>query len=155
MSRTIEVTVRQALQTVQNSSTGEVDERIHQMLEDYLRQTWSRIQAQPDTYVMTDLEFAVLNHFRARAEYQNETARKAISRYWDNIRPSNGADSTDLRQMPEEGYTSRVSWMTRALSINLLLQEGFAPDRDQEWSRQFRPDASRSLKSPKEAYTRK
>ncbi|KIW72949.1 hypothetical protein PV04_01107 [Phialophora macrospora] len=94
MSRTIGLTVRQALHIVQNSSSGQIDERILQVLEDFLRETWARIQAQPDTYVMTDLEFPVFNHFRARAEFQNETARKAVSRYWDSQRPSNGANPT-------------------------------------------------------------
>lgn len=84
MSRTIEVTVRQALQIAQNSSSGQIDQQFVQILENYLRQTWARIRASPETYVMSELEFAVFNHFRARAEFQNETARKAVSRYWDN-----------------------------------------------------------------------
>jgi hypothetical protein len=43
---------------------------------------------------MDDLDFAVFNHSRARAEFQNETARKAVSRYWDSQRRSNGANPT-------------------------------------------------------------
>lgn len=90
MSRTIEATVRQALQVAQNSETGQIDPRIVQILESYLTQVWRRIQDKPDSYVMTELEFAVFNYFRARSELQNETARKAVSRYWNNRGPSDG-----------------------------------------------------------------
>jgi hypothetical protein len=45
---------------------------------------WHRIQARPNSYVMTDLEFAVFNHYRSQPEFQTETARKAISRYWQS-----------------------------------------------------------------------
>ncbi|EXJ70616.1 uncharacterized protein A1O5_06687 [Cladophialophora psammophila CBS 110553] len=91
MSRTLEVTVRQALQIAQNSQTGVIDPQILQILENYLSRTWSRIQAEPDTYIMDGLEFAVFNHFRARSEFQNETARKAVSRYWNSRTASDGA----------------------------------------------------------------
>lgn len=90
MSRTIEMTVRQALQIAQNSPTGQVDPQILRILEDYLSQIWQRIQDRPNTYVMNALEFAVFNHYRARTEFQNETARKAVSRYWDSRSPSDG-----------------------------------------------------------------
>ncbi|KIX97038.1 uncharacterized protein Z520_07152 [Fonsecaea multimorphosa CBS 102226] len=95
MSRTYETTVRQALQMAQNSPTGELDPQILQILENYLTQLWGRIQAQPETYVMTVLEFAVFNLFRARAEFQNETARKAISRYWDSHTASNNTSNSE------------------------------------------------------------
>ncbi|KIW35486.1 uncharacterized protein PV07_02182 [Cladophialophora immunda] len=78
MSRTPTMTVRQALQIAQNSETDELDPQILQILETFLRQLWGRIQSLPETYIMDELEFAVFNHSRARSEFQNETARKAL-----------------------------------------------------------------------------
>jgi len=91
MSRTVEVTVRQALQIAQNSQSGQIDPRILQILEGALNQTWRRIQAQPNSYVMNELEFAIFNRYRARSEFQNETARKAVSRYWNSRSAGDGA----------------------------------------------------------------
>lgn len=90
MSRTVAITVRQALRIAQNSPTGQIDPQILRILEAALSQTWRNIQAQPNAYVMSDLEFAVFNHYRARPEFQNETAQKAVSRYWNNRRAGNG-----------------------------------------------------------------
>ena len=85
------MTVRQALQVAQNSQTGQIDPRVLQILERELVRIWGRIRAQPNSYVMDGLEFAVFNHYRARSEFQNETARKAVSRYWNSRSPSDGA----------------------------------------------------------------
>ena len=90
MSRSLQTRVREALQIAQNSTTGLIDYGSAQSLENYLRETWGRVLAHPNTYIMTELEFAVFNHFRARAEYQNETARKAVQRFWDSRRASDG-----------------------------------------------------------------
>jgi len=90
MSRTVVVTIRQALQVAQNSETGQIDPRILQILENALRQIWENIQKQPSTYVMTVLEFAIFNYYRARPELQNEIARKAVSRYWTNRNVTHG-----------------------------------------------------------------
>ncbi|KIX07523.1 uncharacterized protein Z518_02176 [Rhinocladiella mackenziei CBS 650.93] len=84
MSRTPKLTVRQALQIAQNSQTGQIDPQILQILEEALAQIWTRIQAQPNTYFMNELEFAIFNRYRGRSEFQNETARKAVSRYWNS-----------------------------------------------------------------------
>ncbi|KAI1610327.1 hypothetical protein EDD36DRAFT_498208 [Exophiala viscosa] len=84
MSRTVVVTVRQALQVAQNSESGQIDPRILQILENALSHIWENIQKQPNSYVMTVLEFAIFNFYRARSELQNEIARKAVSRYWNN-----------------------------------------------------------------------
>jgi hypothetical protein len=40
---------------------------------------------------MNELEFAIFNRYRARPELQNETARKAVSRYWNSRNARNGA----------------------------------------------------------------
>jgi len=84
MSRTVEITTRQAIQIAQNSQDGHIDPRILKILENALCYVWRNIQRQPNTYVMTHLEFAIFNFYRALPELQNETARKAVSRYWNN-----------------------------------------------------------------------
>ncbi|KIW44531.1 uncharacterized protein PV06_02992 [Exophiala oligosperma] len=84
MSRTIKITTRQAIQIAQNSENGSIDPIILHLLELALCRIWQNIQSEPDSYVMTQVEFAVFNYHRALPELQNETAREAISRYWDS-----------------------------------------------------------------------
>jgi hypothetical protein len=93
MSKTVHITVRQALQIAQNTVSGQVDPQVLQILDENLAQIWSRIRAHPDTYIMSGSEFAVFNYFRARSELQNETARKAVQRYWDNRSTTSGGAS--------------------------------------------------------------
>jgi hypothetical protein len=80
MSRSIEASVRGAVEEAQNSTTGQIDPQIRRMLEDYLRHTWARILAKPTTYLLSDTEMKLLNYYRGKPEYQNETARTAIER---------------------------------------------------------------------------
>lgn len=84
MSKTVELTLKQALHIAQNSQSEEIDPRVLAVLEAGLKRIWRDVLARPNTYVMTKLEFGVFNRYRARPEYQNETARKAVSRYWDS-----------------------------------------------------------------------
>lgn len=90
MSRTNQHTIRQALQIAQNSHNDNIDRRVIEILEAALAQIWRKIQAQPNSYVMTDLEFGIFNRYRGRREFQNETARKAVSRYWNSRNASDG-----------------------------------------------------------------
>lgn len=45
---------------------------------------WERIKMQPDSYTMSPQEFAVFNVFRCEPHFQNDIARRAISRYWQS-----------------------------------------------------------------------
>jgi len=90
MSRTVQLSLRSALQIAQNSQTEHIDPRITQILEDALAKIWRNVQAQPNSYIMSELEFAVFNRYRSRPEFQNETARKAVSRYWNSRSANNG-----------------------------------------------------------------
>lgn len=76
------IDIAHALRSIQNGESGPESLNHVFTLEDYIRSTWARIQASPDSYVMSELEFAVFSHYRARAEFQNNTARDALSRYW-------------------------------------------------------------------------
>ena len=92
MSRTIAITLRQAINIAHNSQTERLDPQVARILEEALQRIWRSIQDQPNSYVMTELEFSVFNRYRSRPEFQNEVARKAVSRYWNshntNNRPS-------------------------------------------------------------------
>jgi len=73
----------QALETARDSSEGAQDPTVKQILETALTEIWSRIQAQPSSYVMSREEFAVFNLFQKRFEGQ-ELAIAARKRYWDS-----------------------------------------------------------------------
>lgn len=92
-----QISVSKALELVRNSETGEVHPSVDQTLERAIHTLWLRIQARPDSYVMTKDEFAVFNYFRARYT-GNETARKAVGRFWNNHKGDgphvNGFDSS-------------------------------------------------------------
>ncbi|KAF5657485.1 hypothetical protein FHETE_10404 [Fusarium heterosporum] len=62
---------------------GESIPIISYILEAALAQVWQKIMDQPGSYVMTIEEFAVFNFFQSRFA-NNEKARSARERYWDN-----------------------------------------------------------------------
>ncbi|MCJ1415839.1 hypothetical protein MMC32_002173 [Xylographa parallela] len=80
-----QITVAKALELVRNSETGEVHPGVDATLEKAVVQLWSRIQANPQTYVMSKDEFAVFNYFQERYK-GNDTARKAVARFWNNFK---------------------------------------------------------------------
>ena len=55
------------------------------ILEKALARIWRQIEANPNTYVMTEDEFSVFNYFRARFndESTRPLAAAATARYWD------------------------------------------------------------------------
>ncbi|KAK8098257.1 uncharacterized protein PG998_013743 [Apiospora kogelbergensis] len=75
--------VAQALEIARESPDGAKDPVVSSILENALVQIWNKVQAQPDTYVMSRDEFAVFNFFQYRFA-GNKTAMAARKRYWDN-----------------------------------------------------------------------
>jgi hypothetical protein len=75
--------VAQALEVARDSPEGAEDPTVSNILEKTLAQIWGRVQAQPDTYVMSRNEFAVFNFFQYRFK-GNKLAMAATKRYWDN-----------------------------------------------------------------------
>lgn len=73
---------QRALDIARNTE-GDLDPRISDFLELKLSQLWTRLQAEPDKYILTKDEFAVFNFFISRFR-GSETAEKAISRFWMN-----------------------------------------------------------------------
>ncbi|KAM0333086.1 hypothetical protein ACHAQA_001744 [Verticillium albo-atrum] len=82
--------VAQALEIARESPDGASDATVSNILETALEQIWSKISAQPGSYIMSRDEFAVFNYFQHRF-VGNRTATDARSRYWDNMTgpPSN------------------------------------------------------------------
>ena len=74
--------VAQALEIARESPDGAKDPVVSSILEGALGQIWSRVQAQPDSYVMSRDEFAVFNFFQHRFA-GNKVAIAARRRYWD------------------------------------------------------------------------
>ncbi|KJZ79653.1 hypothetical protein HIM_01122 [Hirsutella minnesotensis 3608] len=75
--------VAQALEIARESPDGASDPTVSNILEHALAHTWSKVTAQPDSYVMTKDEFAVFNFFQHRF-VGDELAIAARKRYWDN-----------------------------------------------------------------------
>ncbi|RYP67044.1 hypothetical protein DL771_007463 [Monosporascus sp. 5C6A] len=76
--------VAHALEVARDSPEGSQDPKVCNILDTALAQTWAKLQAQPDTYVMTRDEFAVFNFFQHRF-VGNELAVAARKRYWDSV----------------------------------------------------------------------
>lgn len=78
-----DTTVAQALEVARESPDGARDPTIAGILETALAQLWSKVESQPDSYVLTRDEFAVFNYFQHRFR-DNKIATAARRRYWDN-----------------------------------------------------------------------
>ena len=88
MSRLDEATIRRYLQLVRDNPSGHVSRSVMDALRREFNEIWRKIQASPDSYLMTELEFAIFTFFVA--EVPNERiAQRARRRYWDS-RGGNG-----------------------------------------------------------------
>jgi len=76
-------TVLEALEIARDSPEGAQDPGIIDILESALAEIWDKIQAEPDSYVMTRDEFAVFNYFQTRFE-GDQVATEARRRYWNS-----------------------------------------------------------------------
>lgn len=77
--------VVQALETARESEEGAQDPQVRSILESALSRVWAKIQARPDSYIMTQTEMSVFTYFQYSFT-GNELAIAARKRYWDNIR---------------------------------------------------------------------
>jgi hypothetical protein len=84
-------TIQRALDIARNSE-GIVDPTVSSYLERALRDVWARLEAAPESYVLTKDEFALFNYFRHRFTTSN-VAQSAVQRFWDNYQ----GDPRDLQ----------------------------------------------------------
>lgn len=80
------LTMNDALALARASPEGEQDPAVIYALETAINNIWSKVEAQPATYLMTQDEFAVFNYFQNRFQ-GNEVAIAARKRYWESLRP--------------------------------------------------------------------
>lgn len=89
MSGSNKSNVQAALQQARSNESGQLDASTEQTLRQELNRVWALIQNAPNSYTMDSTEFAVFNRYRAEPSFQNETARKAVERYWNNTSSTN------------------------------------------------------------------
>lgn len=82
-------TVAEALEIARESEAGAQDPTVRNLLETAIASIWSKIEAQPTSYVMTRDEFAVFNYFQHRFQGQ-QLAVAAKKRYWDHRESTDG-----------------------------------------------------------------
>ncbi|PGH03840.1 hypothetical protein GX51_03828 [Blastomyces parvus] len=75
-------TIRVALEEARNSEDGRIDARMTSILELAIGEVWRKVQAEPDTYILTRDEFALFNYFLDR--FRGPVAQRAVERYWNN-----------------------------------------------------------------------
>jgi hypothetical protein len=77
-------TLQEALDLARNSN-GVVDPRINTYLEKKISELWSKLNAQPNTYIFTKDEGALFNYYRQRFQ-GSQVAQNAIARFWNHYR---------------------------------------------------------------------
>jgi hypothetical protein len=80
------LTIQAALARARDPNQEE-DPTVTAFLEAVLADIWRKLRAEPDTYILTQDEFAVFNFFRDRYD-TDEIAIAAIGRYWDRPHPN-------------------------------------------------------------------
>jgi hypothetical protein len=85
-------TIHRAIETAQSATNDNLDQQTKEILQLALRAIWRRIQAQPDTYVLTDLEARVFNYHQSLFR-GNDLYRRTLARYWENTHGINGINS--------------------------------------------------------------
>ncbi|KLJ07709.1 hypothetical protein EMPG_16820 [Blastomyces silverae] len=75
-------TIRVALEEARNSEDGRIDPGMTSILELAIGEVWRKVQAEPDTYILTRDEFALFNYFLDR--FRGPVAQRAVERYWNS-----------------------------------------------------------------------
>lgn len=88
-------TVRKALEIARDSTDGQLDPKINDILEAAIADVRRKLEAQPDSYVLSRDEFALFNFYR-RTKFNDsplaqKLAQKATERFWNNYRQNTKA----------------------------------------------------------------
>ncbi|CAG8885745.1 unnamed protein product [Penicillium egyptiacum] len=81
--------IRQALEHARECEDGPVNAQSAAVLEAAITELWNRIQAQPDSYVLTPDEFALFNYFLTTRYRGSTVAQRAVARFWNNYQGTN------------------------------------------------------------------
>lgn len=85
------LTVTKALEIAKENHNGQVPPNVSAMLERKIGDIWRKIQAQPNTYVMSREEFSVFTYYRARYD-KDRVAQDAVARFWSNFKGETSAN---------------------------------------------------------------
>jgi len=82
--------VRRALETARDSADGRIEPKANALLESAIADLRRKLEAQPDSYVLSGDEFALFNFYR-RSKFNDspsaqKIAQKATERFWNNYR---------------------------------------------------------------------
>lgn len=90
MSRHSRSDVQAAVDRAHRNESERLDANTEGTLRRELDRVWTLIRSKPNDYIMNETEFAVFNRYRGEDRYQNQTAQKAVERYWNNRRAVDG-----------------------------------------------------------------
>ncbi|MCJ1242773.1 hypothetical protein MMC14_010782 [Varicellaria rhodocarpa] len=96
-SSTTHLSTLRALEIVRNSEPDNVSPNAIAKLESANREIWARIKAKPDSYVMSENEFAVFNFYRGPF-MDSEVGCRAVGRFWDHYRQDTSEADGSHRQ---------------------------------------------------------
>lgn len=88
MGSTSSENVRKALDVARDSTDGNIEPKINEILEAAIADLRRKLEAQPDSYVLSRDEFALFNFYR-RTKFNDsplaqKLAQKATERFWNN-----------------------------------------------------------------------
>ncbi|KAL1621528.1 putative peptide-n4-(n-acetyl-beta-glucosaminyl)asparagine amidase a [Diplodia seriata] len=78
------MTLQKALDIAREAESG-VDPNTAAFLQRELDGVWSKLRAQPDSYIFTRDEYSLFNYYHQQ-QTGNELATKAIQRFWNHYR---------------------------------------------------------------------
>lgn len=78
------LTLQKALD-IARENENPIDPNVSAFLRSELQRVWSKLLAQPDTYIFTRDEFGLFNYYRQQST-GNEVATKAVQRFWNHYR---------------------------------------------------------------------
>lgn len=80
-------TIRRALEIARTSVDGLIDAEVNAILEGAIQEVFRKVNAQPDSYILSRDEFALFNYSRHR--FPNaDVGQRAVERFWNNFRGS-------------------------------------------------------------------
>ena len=77
--------LNRALDIARTTEQADTEPAVLELLCRALAEIWARINAAPNSYILTHLEFAIFNFFRRD---NSELTQAAVDRYWRNARPT-------------------------------------------------------------------
>ena len=89
------LTLAKALEIAKENQNGPVPTPVTTMLEKKNSEIWRRIDAQPNTYVMSQEEFSVFNYYRSRYD-NSRVAQDAVARFWSHYKGASTVDSANV-----------------------------------------------------------